>query len=365
MQAHATELIKIGARVSVHGVADDWAEGDRASWAPASVRIHGPVVRSFSYAPTLSKALNDTALDIVHQHGLWLYPSVAVSSWRRKSGKPVMISTQGMLEPWALKNSAWKKRLALLLFERSNLAQASCIHCSDAEVEGVRAVGLRNPIAIIPNGADLPDLTISPPRPGWLPNDGRRTLLFLGRLHPKKGIREMLDAWAILRRLNSRIAADWRLVFVGWDDGGHSNSYVTHARSIGLDDIIFPGPIFGEEKKAAYMYADAFVLPSYSEGFPMTILEAWAHSLPVFMTRACNIPEGFDVGAAIEIDTDPDRLARILFHSLSVADLAEMGRNGRTLVEARFAWPLIAAELYAVYRWLTLGVDRPCCVQIC
>jgi len=364
MQAHAQELVKRRMHVAVYGVADAFSDADRSSWGSVSPCTSSTLVRRFAYAPALDRRLAHASHDILHQHGLWLYPSIAVSRWGRGTGRPVVISTQGMLEPWALANAKLKKLIAALLFERANLAAAACIHCSEAEAQGIRAFGLRNPIAIIPNGADLPDPKKYRARPAWLPDDGRRTLLFLGRLHPKKGIRETLEAWALLRSQNPELASRWRLIVAGWDDGGHAEGFVGYARSLGLSDVVFPGPVFGEEKEAALAHADAFVLASHSEGLPITVLEAWAHSLAVFMTRGCNLADGFRAGAAVEITTDPEAFARVLADQLRKADLPAVGARGRALVEARFSWSSIADDLLLVYEWLTREGPTPACVRL-
>jgi poly(glycerol-phosphate) alpha-glucosyltransferase len=157
VRAHAQGLASIpGTRVTVFGLRDATTEQDWHSWLPLVPRAYQPLIARIGLAPELSRDLLKSPHDVVHQHALWLYPSIAVARWRRATGKPVVISTQGMLEPWAIANSALKKRIAAFLFERSNLDHAACIHCSAAEVDGIRAFGLRNPIAVIANGVDLP-----------------------------------------------------------------------------------------------------------------------------------------------------------------------------------------------------------------
>jgi glycosyltransferase involved in cell wall biosynthesis len=364
MQTHAKELTALGINVTMHCIEDELIETDRPSWNPIPLRAYAATLKAFALAPGLQTGLIKEECDIVHQHGLWLYPSIAVSQWRRHTRRPVVISTQGMLEPWALANARTKKQVAAWLFERANLAGAACIHCSAAEVAGIRAFGLRNPIAVIANGADLPDPQTKPARPSWLPDDGRRTLLFLGRLHPKKGIRETLAAWALLSARRRDITDAWRLVFVGWDDGGHADAFIAHARSLGLADVIFPGPVYGEDKKAAYAHADAFILASHSEGLPMAVLEAWSYGLPVFMTRDCNLTEGLAADAAIEVSTDPAAQASVLGKRLSDPDLPAIGERGRELVRTHFSWSAIGLQLRAVYQWLARQGPRPECVRL-
>lgn len=363
MQAHAKHLSMMGIDVSAYGLSDAFSQLDAASWAPITPHFFARQHRGFGYSRQLSRALLASSVDIVHQHGLWLYPSIVTSRWGIRSRRPVVISTQGMLEPWALSNSRLKKQLASAFFERRNLNGAACLHCSEAEVEGIRRFGLKNPIAVLPNGTDLPTWTHDLPRPSWLPCDGRRTLLFLGRLHPKKGIRETLDAWARVKALSLGVARQWRLVIAGWDDGGHAEALISHSRALGLDgDVIFSGPLYGAEKNSAMAHADAFILASHSEGLPMAVLEAWSHALPVFMTRECNLSEGFTVGAAIEVTTDPVELSSTLMRSLCAADMALIGERGKALVVRRFTWEAIVRELFGVYKWLAIGGVRPACV---
>lgn len=364
MQAHAKQLTALGMKVTMHCAEEDMTETDSKSWHPIPVLSFPVAERSFAFAPAMKKGLLSGGYDIVHQHGLWQYPSLAVSEWRRRTGRPVVISTQGMLEPWALANAKFKKHVAAWLFERTNLRGAACIHCSAAEVGGIRAFGLTNPIAVIANGADLPERRHSLARPSWLPNDGKRTLLFLGRLHPKKGIRETLDAWALLANQDPKITDAWRLVFAGWDDGGYADAFLAHARSLGLHDVIFPGPVYGEETQSAYAHADAFILASHSEGLPMAVLEAWSFGLPVFITRECNLTEGFAARAAIEVTTDPTALSRVLRRSLAQSDLSVVGERGRDLVRTSFSWPAIGEQLSAVYHWLIGDGPKPDYVRL-
>ncbi|WP_420394286.1 glycosyltransferase [Acuticoccus sp.] len=365
--AHARELTRRPAtRVTVYGLDDDPQRLDRAHWRDLTV-VRYPASR-LGFAPRLAGDLERDGHDIVHQHGLWLHLSVMVSRWRRRTGRPVVLSPHGMLEPWALGNSSWKKRLAGLLFERQNLCGAAAIHCSPSEASAVRAHGVQAPIATIPNGTDLPDLSHARPVPGELVAPDRRTLLFLARLHPKKGIAELLEAFALLKAAAPKLAAGWRLLVVGWDDGGHAAGFEACARALGLTaaEVAFPGPRFGEDKSAMLAASDAFVLPSHSEGFPMAVLEAWAHALPVLMTAECNIPEGFAAGAAVRIVNEPRALAAALERALADPELPAMGQRGRQLVEGSYAWPAIACELGSVYAWLT-GREEcpPCVVQGC
>jgi poly(glycerol-phosphate) alpha-glucosyltransferase len=350
-------LVDLGVPVSFVGLADGNSDADRPRDVAIDVTAVPRMGRGpFALAPGLGRALDRTDADLVHLHGLWMQPSLSLAGWRRRTGKPTVISAHGMLDPWALRNSAWKKRLAAAVFERANLSAASCLHAlNEAEADAIRAFGLTNPVAVIPNGVDLP--TPEEHRP---PPAGRRVLLYLGRLHPKKGLGETIRAWSLLRRIAPQVFDDWRLVAAGWDDGGHEAEFRALAAEHGLEgDIEFPGPLYGEAKERALREADAFILASHSEGLPMAVLEAWAYSVPVFMSEGCNLPEGFAAEAAVKVEPEPEALAHCLARSLDDAGLADAGRRGRALVEERFSWRSVAQRHAAVYGWLAAGGPLP------
>jgi len=311
-----------------------------------------PIVRLRKVGPLIGgggRALARIAPDIVHTHGLWTPLSAAALAFRRRTGRPTIVSPHGMLDPWAMSNSGAKKRLALALFERAHVSGAVFIHAlNSAEAEAIRAAGIRASVAIVPNGVD------SNPRDAPAPDFmDRPTLLFLGRITPKKGVSELIAAFA---RAAPRLPG-WRLAIAGWDD--RAGNVRSEATATGAD-IVFPGPLFGEAKAAAFANAAAFVLPSHSEGLPMTVLEAWAAGTPVLMSAACNLPEGFAAGAAAEIPLDPLGMADVLTASLSDAGWrAAAGAAGERLVRNHFSWDDIAETFLALYEYaLGLG-PRP------
>lgn len=363
----AIALVEAGLCISVYAPRDEFSDEDLPEWQPLRPELfdtRGP--RALALASGLDSALNARKHDVLHLHGLWQYSSVQTRSWQRRTGRPVMISPRGMLEPWALKNSGWKKRVARLIFEDANLNAASCLHAlNQSEANAMRNLGLLNPIAVIPNGADLPAEGETHERPAWLPDDGRKLLLFLGRLHPKKGLRELIAAWAELKRSAPATAAKWRVVIAGWDDGGHAPMLSRDVAAHDLaDDIMMPGPAYGAVKAALLSEAAAFILPSHSEGLPMAVLESWAYNCPVFMTAACNLSEGFAAGAAVEISTNSAEMANTLAAHLIDTGLSKRGLCGQDLVATRFGWDRIARDHADVYRWMVHGGEPPASVQL-
>jgi poly(glycerol-phosphate) alpha-glucosyltransferase len=264
-----------------------------------------------------------------------------------------------MLDAWALRNSQWRKRAAAWLYEGRHLQGAACLHAlNTAEAQAIRAFGLRSPICIIRNGVDLPvDVPLRrPQRP--------RTLLYLGRLHPKKGLANLIEAWSLVRQ--DADESDWCLLIAGWDQNGHRSQLETLCRKLQLGNRArFAGPQFGADKNGCFNTASAFVLPSLSEGLPMAVLEAWAWRLPVLMTPQCNLSEGFTAGAAFSMEPKPESIESCLrrLFALSDSERSAMGEQGRALVERRFAWPSIASQMAAVYDWV-LGGSLPSTVEI-
>jgi poly(glycerol-phosphate) alpha-glucosyltransferase len=359
---------QLGHHVMVFGLRDEFTDADSPAWGTLSVRVH-PVVgpRSFGFSPGLVGSIEDSRIDVLHAHGLWMYPSVASLTLCRREKLPLVLAPHGMLDPWAVRNSAWKKKIAMWLYEGAHLRGASCLHAlSEAEAASMRALGLRNPICMIPLGQEVPQDGAAERRPeGSQLATGRRLLLFLGRLHPKKGLPNLLRAWAACQKAG-REATDWALVVAGWDQNGHERLLKHMASELGIaNTVLFAGPLFDANKDTAFRCADAFVLPSYSEGLPVAILEAWAYQIPVLMTPQCNLPEGFAEGAAVRADPDVASLTqglRTLF-AMSKSEREQMGARGRRLIQMRFSWPSVAKQMSDVYRWALGGGARPDCVR--
>jgi poly(glycerol-phosphate) alpha-glucosyltransferase len=354
--------------LEVYGPQDAFTAEDLGSWRPITVtpcKTFG--LGAFAYSPAMRKALFSGSADIAHLHSLWTYPSLLVHNWSRKTGRPYVTTLNGMLDPWALKNSFFKKKVAAALYAKSSLARSGCIQVnSEAELNTARAFGLRNPIAIIPNGVAIPDLRsplpdLSDHPVAALKGQSRKLLLYLGRLHPKKGLPDLLTA---LHRLRAE-AEGWKLVIAGWSQGGHESELRERATSMQLGDrVVFLGSQFGAHKELCFRQADAFILPSLSEGLPMAVLEAWSYAKPVLMTPACSLPAGYAAGAAIRIEPDVSSIEQGLrqLFGLSDSDLEKLGQNGRALVARSFSWASVAGQIRCVYEWLLRGGPAPGCV---
>jgi glycosyltransferase involved in cell wall biosynthesis len=366
----ARQTQKLGNESIVSGLKDEDFDADcRSQTVPVIAgAVCGPW--ALGYSPELRRTLGGQirANDVVHVHGIWMYPGALAFKLSRRAGCRRVVSPHGMLEPWALKHSRLKKRVAGWLFETRNLHTADCLHAlCDAEAENFRQYGLRNPIAIIPNGVELEE-----PPPGHNQPDllgeypqlkERQLLLFLSRVHPKKGLPDLFHAWAKTGAGDK----NWSLLVVGPNELDHESELRKLADDLKISrHIHFMGPAYGSKKQQWLRAADAFVLPSHSEGFSMAVLEAAAAGLPVLLTKECNFPELAAVGAAVEVPAGlagiPEGLQQFL--QLTQAQRGLMGSKGKELVKRSYVWPAVAAEMVRVYDWLARTGPEPDCIRL-
>lgn len=338
----ATALTEIGIEVGL------WASDQSAS----AVRLlpdHAPVRR---LTGSEAEALDEFGgADVLHDNGIWLPHNHKLAILAAGRGIPRVVSTRGMLEPWALNHRRWKKYVAWRLYQRRDLRRAACHHATAGmEAEHVRRLGLDVPICVIPNGVDVPELAVGAPAKG-----DRKVALYLGRIHPKKGLPMLIDAWAKVR------PAGWRLKIVGPDEAGHRTELENAVAAAGLNDLVsFAGPIDGEAKRSAFFGADLFILPTYSENFGMTVAEALAHGLPVLTTTGAPwsmLPER-GCGWWVEATIDGVAYGLRLASSQNSETLSAMGAKGRKWVVAEFGWAHVAKKFAAMYDNL-LSSARP------
>jgi glycosyltransferase involved in cell wall biosynthesis len=288
--------------------------------------------------------------DVLHGHGLYVGTNFLFGGEARRQRKALVYHVHGMFEPYILKRSRWKKRLVHWLFENRNIRDVRFWRAlTTTEAAQIAATGARQPIAVIPNGLAVADFTrpadldrpIQTPLVERLSKRSRR-LLFLGRIHPKKGLMLLLPAWAKVQ------AADWELVIAGPDEGGHLQEVRARAAELGIADrVIFTGLMQGEEKVRLLHTADLFVLPSFSEGLPMGVLEALACGVPVVATRESNVGDLMSDGAGWECSAAVESIAEALGQALAAteSERAERGSTGRRTIEARYGWPSVVKEL--------------------
>lgn len=371
MRDLAAALARIGSPVTVCA-ADCWGRGAASIghiFEPPTrwVSSRGLWMGGLSWSPALRRRMTETIdrADVVHAHSLWMLPNSYAAQIAGKQSKPLVFTAHGALEPWALRNSGWKKRVVGRWFQNRDLRQASCIHVNSlSEADGIRRYGLDVPIAVIPNGISPEEFSQLPPsdefHQRFPETKDKKIVLFMARLHEKKGLGHLLPAWSRLWRNHP----DWHLVLAG-PDSGYESTARQHVRESGMDSsVTFTGNLQDRQRLAALAVADVFVQPSFSEGFSMSVLEALTCGLPALITPGCNFQEAADAGAAVCVEPTTDETEQGLRQLIDVsADVRErMGRAGRNLIQEGYTWDSVARRTQSLYDWLLNGGQPPSCV---
>lgn len=293
---------------------------------------------------------------VVHDHAIWLPNNHLVARYCRKRRVKRVVSPHGMLSPWALSNGRWKKRFAWALYQRRDLLSAEVIHAtSELEVQEIQQLKLGRPIALIANGFDFPSQM-----PDRAPSR-KRTALFLSRVHPKKGLLNLVQAW------RESVPADWCLKIIGPDENGHALEVKREIDRLGLaSDVTLHDPLDDQAKWQAYVDADLFVLPSFSENFGIVIAEAMAAGLPVITTTHTpwQVLNDLEIGWCVPPTKDSLSAALKDALKLDAVALQSKGRMAKEFVMAKYSWSAMAAGLAEMYEWLIGKRPRPAFVLL-
>lgn len=321
-----------------------------ALWAPDGSAISSPLLTQVKGIQRLGGSAQEAwngfpDVDLLHDNGIWRWHHRQLFKLAKLNNIPCVVSPRGMLEPWALSHKASRKKLAWLFYQRNLLRSASILHATaESEANQFQCLGLNGEPRIIPNGVALPDWT----HIKNLRNEVSlyKTCLFMSRLHPKKGLPLLLEAWARL------CPKGWRLDIVGPDEAGHRAELDLLIHKLGIESTIrFLGPLEGSEKQATLAQADLFVLPTHSENFGIVVAEALAHGCPVIATHGAPwaILEQDHCGwwVPVSIAAVADALKAAM--ALSVNERREMGDRGRSVVEREFSWPKITEKFIELY----------------
>jgi glycosyltransferase involved in cell wall biosynthesis len=342
-----------------------WASSS-SGLSSSSIRnfpITGPGMLRLSFAMERAACCEVSRETLIHQHGIWTGVSRTTHIMRRAHSVLTIVAPHGSLERWALKRSHWKKRLALLLYERSNLHNASCLHaCSEQEIAGFRDFGLTNPIAVIPNGISN----------SWLESTGnamafrkqfsipacKRIMLFLSRITPVKGLPLLIEAFNNIRHQMD----GWVLVIAGSDEFDHKAEVQGKIRQLHMEDhILFTGLLVDQAKREAFAAADLFVLPTKREAAPVVVLEALGAGIPVLTTKGAPWENLLKYNCGWWTDVDSGAIAEALKDALNCSpeQLKQMGQRGKELVAAEYTWARSAQMTIELYEWLLGRKERP------
>ena len=347
----------------IGGYADQslWTE-DQSQWSatPLVAVPYRGLRTAFRLRECLQTGIHDAhktgVTPLIHLHGMWDAASLSLALLPQSRAIPLVVSPRGMLEPWALQQKRLKKAAAMHLWQRSLLTRASLLHAtSHLECEGLRALGFRGPVAIVPNGIDVPpDIdSLRDAKPAHTPigSSPQRRCVFLSRLHPKKGLPMLLAAWKRIRPQR------WTLEIAGSGDPRHEAEVRDIIRRLQLHEVSLVGDLRGVHKWRFLANADLFVLPTFSENFGIAIAEAMAAGIPVITTRGTPWQVLRDEQIGWWIDADENALATALREATSepVATLHDRGRRARRYALKTFAWQSIGQQMLACYEWV-LGI---------
>jgi len=318
---------------------------------------HNVLVELSQQYSEINRLCDKRKFDLIHLHGMWT-PFLAVAALVAcKKRIPLVISPHGCLEPWALGFKKNKKKLALMTYQGAVLRSASMfIATANQELESIRNLGYRQPIAVIPNGVDI----------GVPSSRGSqaalKTILFLSRVHPKKGLLDLVEAWSLVRQ------PGWRIVIAGGDEGGYRATVEALIKSKGLHaDFEFTGFVDGARKQACFDEATLFVLPTYSENFGIAVAEAMANELPVITTTGAPWRDLLEHHCGWWVAPGVLGLTGALSEAMacSPAHLKAMGQRGRQLVINKYSWSQIGATALEASDWLlNQSLPKPAVVNV-
>lgn len=306
---------------------------------------------------------------IVHLHGIWSYPIHKCAVVCRKRNIPYVIAPRGMLEAWSLRHKWLKKKLVRILYQDRDLRLAVALHATaEGEGEQFKKLGFTVPVIISPNGVNVP--AYFEVRKSNVEIDRQRRVLFVSRMHPKKGVLELVEAWAKLATSTTGSARlnNWVCELVYTLNGELEREYeakvMVRVRELGIErQFIFTGALNDDDKWKAYSRADLFVLPTYSENFGIVVAEALWAGVPVITTKGTPwyelegysdhklqvIKPELKCGWWIDIGVEP--LVKALNDALSLSDEKrhDMGMLGRVLVKEKYTWGAVTKTLKIAY----------------
>lgn len=317
----------------------------------SSVKLH--ILDSFD-TKEVEAYVKAENFDVVQIQSVWDPSYHKLVKIAQKHNIPYLITPRGMLEPWSLSQKKWKKKLAMLLYQKSDLRKASCIFTTaDMEAKHVHELGIKVPCSVIPNGIETEGYACRTSMDGV-----KKQILFLSRVHVKKGIELLIEAYANLYP----DFRDWSVVIVGNGEADYIDRLKQKVQSLRLEECIkILPPVFGEAKTKLYQESSIFCLPSYSENFGMVIAEAMSCGVPVITTTNCPWEILNETKTGWCIDLSVENLEKTLREAMSMnaSELYDKGQRSSQLVFENFSYKNVAARTKELFEWILYGTTKP------
>jgi glycosyltransferase involved in cell wall biosynthesis len=285
--------------------------------------------------------LSKNDVNLIHLQHVWDPYIHIMARIARLKRIPYIITPRGMLEPWIMNRNPWKKKLAMFLYQHSDLKKAAAIHATcEMEETNIRELGFTNHIPVIPNGIDLSKI----PEPKT--NFGAKKIVFLSRIHLKKGIELLIDAWSDID------SYEWTLEIAGEGEPYYINQLKQKIQSKNISNISFVGPQYGKAKWYFLKSADIFILPTYSENFGIVIAEALATGIPVITTTGTPWEELHTHNCGWWIELSVKNLIHTLKEAMSssINELEKMGENGKKLIHSNYDIQNVSKAISNIYK---------------
>lgn len=344
-----------GVGVTAISCHDSYTAADVVAWDGVQIRLSkyfGP--ESLRFSPGLLGDVMNADADIIQLHGIWMFPSAAVSLKSYFSNIPFIISPHGMLDPWILSRGVFKKAIAKLFYENRNWRAASAFRAlNKSEADSIhRAIPHAKNIFTIPNGVGVVPVHELHEMDRERERVGRRIFTFLGRIHEKKAVLELVEAWKVISDRKKR--DDIELRIAGWGDSEYVS--LIQSASAGCSSISFVGPVFGDAKHRLLSQSTDFVLPSHSEGLPVAVLEACSYGLLPLISHQCNLPDLFEKNIALLAEPNIEAIVNSIESALALDcnEVKERRFSGYSHIARNYSWEVVAAQFEEMHR--SLGV---------
>ena len=302
----------------------------------------------------IAKYLADERFELIQIQSVWEMPYHKVILEARKQNIPYIVTPRGMLEPWSLSQKKWKKKLAWWLYQRNDVQKSACVFTTaKMEAEHVCKLGITTRKAVIPNGIETDAYPCKSSVEGV-----KKQVLFLSRVHVKKGIELLFEAW---KRLHSDYV-DWQLLVIGNGEAEYIHSLENRVESLGLKDSIkILPPVFGEAKIKVYQESAIFCLPSFSENFGMVIAEAMSCGTPVITTTNCpwEILNETNTGWCVDLSVENLEHALREAMGMDANALYDIGQRASKLIYDNFDYRSVTRKTLRLYEWLLNSGEKP------